>query len=89
MHVVSCWIEQDIWEEAENYASHLINRLPAVEIGGKTPMEVWFNKPATDYDLLHVFGCLSYFYLIESKLDLRAKKAIFLGFSFGPKAYRL
>ena len=32
-----------------NYASLLINRLPTVGIGRKTPMEVWSDKPATEF----------------------------------------
>jgi hypothetical protein len=52
-------------------------------------MEVWSGKPATDYDFLHVFGCPAYFHVRESKLDPRAKKALFMGFSDGVKGYRL
>ena len=82
-------LSKAFWAEAVIYASYLVNRLPAAGIGGKTPMEVWSGKPVTDYDWLHVFGCSAYFHVTESKLDPRAKKAIFLGFSSGTKAYRL
>ncbi|GFZ19218.1 hypothetical protein Acr_27g0009570 [Actinidia rufa] len=82
-------LSKAFWAEAVSYASHLVNRLPAAGIGGKTPMEVWSGKPISDYDYLHVFGCSAYFHVTESKLDPRAKKAIFLGFSSGTKAYRL
>ncbi|KAG8499730.1 hypothetical protein CXB51_006318 [Gossypium anomalum] len=43
-------------------------------INGKTPMEMWTGKPATDYDSLHVFGSTTYYHVKESKLDPRAKK---------------
>ena len=56
---------------------------------GKTPLEVWFGSPTTNYDSLHIFGCLAYYHVKDSKLDPRAKKAIFLGFSSGVKEYRL
>ena len=71
------------------YACHLINRLPSTAIGGKTPLEKWFGKPATDYDSLHVFGSTVYYHVKESKLDPRAKKALFMGITTGVKGYRL
>ncbi|KAE8708956.1 hypothetical protein F3Y22_tig00110332pilonHSYRG00622 [Hibiscus syriacus] len=77
------------WTEAVTYAGHLINRLPSSAIGGKTPLEVWSGKPATDYDSLHVFGSTSYYHVKESKLDPRAKKAFFMGITHGVKGFRL
>uniref|UniRef100_A0A5B7BZJ7 Putative copia LTR rider n=1 Tax=Davidia involucrata TaxID=16924 RepID=A0A5B7BZJ7_DAVIN len=77
------------WAEAVNYACHIVNRLPAAANDGKTPLEVWSGSLPTDYDQLHVFGCPAYFHVTETKLDPRAKKAIFLGFSTGVKGYRL
>ena len=71
------------------YASHLINRLPSAALNGKTPLEVWSGKPANDYDTLHVFGSTAYYHVKESKLDPRAKKALFMGVTFGVKGYRL
>jgi len=77
------------WAEAVTYAQHLINRLPSSAIDGKTPLEVWSGKPATDYNSLHVFGSTAYYHVVESKLDPRAKKALFMGFNPGVKGYRL
>ena len=77
------------WAEAVTYAQHLVNRLPSSAIGGKTPLEVWSGKPATDYDSLRIFGSTAYYHVNESKLDPRAKKALFMGFSAGVKGYRL
>ncbi|KAE8707953.1 putative beta-1,3-galactosyltransferase 20 [Hibiscus syriacus] len=77
------------WAEAVTYAVHLINRLPSSAIGGKTPLEVWSGKPATDYDSLHVFGSTAYYHVKESKLDPRAKKALFMGITHGVKGFRL
>ncbi|KAG6435040.1 hypothetical protein SASPL_106689 [Salvia splendens] len=51
--------------------------------------EVWSGKPATDYDYLRIFGSIAYYHVTESKLDPRAKKALFMGFSAGVKGYRL
>ncbi|KAG8474501.1 hypothetical protein CXB51_031160 [Gossypium anomalum] len=77
------------WAEAVTYACHLINRLPLATINGKTPMEMWTGKPATDYDSLHVFGSTIYYHVKESKLEPRAKKALFVGITSGVKGYRL
>ncbi|KAE8686610.1 Detected protein of unknown function [Hibiscus syriacus] len=80
---------KEFWPEALVYACHLVNRLPSTTIGGKTPLEKWFGESATDYDSLHVFGSTAYYHIKESKLDPRAKKAIFMGITSGVKDYRL
>ena len=46
-------------------------------------------NPQSDYDKFWVLGCPANYYVIESKMDPRAKKVIFLGFSSGVKGYRL
>ena len=51
--------------------------------------QVWSGEHITNYDWLHLFRYLVYFHVIESKLDPRAKKAIFLDFSSGTKTYKL
>ena len=71
------------------YASHVINRLPSAALNGKTPLEVWSGKPTNDYDTLRVFGSTAYYHVKESKLDPRAKKALFMGVTSGVKGYRL
>ena len=91
---VRCMLSQSklskvFWAEALSYASFIINRLPASALDGKTPKEVWSGQPVSDYDCLHIFGCPAYFHVKESKLNPRAKKAIFMGFSEGVKAFRL
>ena len=85
----SAGLGMSFWAKAVNYACHLINRLPATAINGKTPIEVWSGKSANDYDKLLVFCCPAYFHVKDSKLDPQAKKAVFLGFSTSVKGYRL
>ncbi|GKA49252.1 retrovirus-related pol polyprotein from transposon TNT 1-94 [Tanacetum coccineum] len=80
---------KEFWAEAVTYACHLINLLPSTAIDGKTPFERWYGKPAIDYDSLHVFGSAAYYHVKESKLDPRAKKALFIGITSGIKGYRL
>ena len=66
-----------------------LNRLPSAAICGKTPFEKWYEKPAEDYGSLYVFGSIAYYHVRESKLDPRAKKALFMGITSGVKRYRL
>ena len=80
---------KQLWAEDVMYASHLINRLPLAALNGKTPLEVWFGKRINDYDTLHVFGSTAYYHVKESKLDPRAKKALFMGVTLGVRGYRL
>ena len=90
---VQCMLSNDglgkqLWDEAVMYASHLINRLPSDALNGKTPLELWSGKPANDYDTLRVFGSNAYYHIKESKLDLRAKKSLFMGVTSGVKGYQ-
>ena len=82
-------LAKQFWAEAVMYASHLINRLPSAALNSKTPLELWFGKPINDYDTLRVFGSTAYYHVKESKLDPRAKKALFMGVTLGVKGYRL
>ena len=80
---------KQFWAEVVMHASHLINNLPLAALNRKTPLEVWFGKLINDYDTLHVFGSTAYYHVKEYKLDLRAKKALFMGVTSGVKGYRL
>nr|GFB25837.1 retrovirus-related Pol polyprotein from transposon TNT 1-94 [Tanacetum cinerariifolium] len=80
---------KEFWAEAVTYVCHLVNRFPLIAINRKTPFEKWYGKPATDYDSLHVFDSATYYHVKESKLDPRAKKALFMRITYGIKGYRL
>ena len=80
---------KEFWAEAVTYACHLINHLPSTVIDDRIPLKVWSGQLVSNYDSLHVFGSTANYHVKESKLDPRAKKAIFLGFSSGIKGYRL
>jgi len=56
-------LNKSFWVDAMTYTSHLINKLPSVWIGGKTLMEMWSGKITTDYDMLGVFGCPTYYHV--------------------------
>nr|GFB59507.1 retrovirus-related Pol polyprotein from transposon TNT 1-94 [Tanacetum cinerariifolium] len=89
MYVIQCWVGNEFWAEAVTYACHLVNGLPSTAIDRKTPFKKWCGKPAIDFDSLHVFGSAAYHHVKESKLDPRAKKALFMGITCGIKGYRL
>ena len=82
-------LSKTFWAEALSYATHIVNRLPASALDGKTPKEVWSGELVSDYDSLRIFGCPAYYHVKESKLDPRAKKSIFLGYTGGVKGFRL
>ena len=65
---------KQFWAETLEYTHHLINRLPSSAIGGKIPIEVWYGKPATNYDSLHIFGYSAYYHIKELKLDPRQSR---------------
>ena len=48
-------LDKSFWAEALKYASNLMNRLSSTVIGGKTPLNIWSDRAAQDYNLL---GCL-------------------------------
>ena len=50
---------------------------------------MWTDKPAIDYDSLHVFCSTAYYHVKESKLDLKVKKSLFMGITSGVKRYGL
>lgn len=43
-------LSKTFWAKVVAYASHLINQLTSAVIKDKTPIEVWYRKPANDYD---------------------------------------
>ncbi|KAM2554344.1 hypothetical protein TB2_018473 [Malus domestica] len=76
------------WVETFSIALYLINGMPT---GGKpSPWELLFHKPP-DYTTLKVFGCRCFPWLkpyTSSKLDLKSKPCVFLGYSLNHKGYR-
>ena len=81
-------ISKHFWAEAANTACYLINRSPSIPLNKRTPIEVWSGTPA-DYSQLKVFGCTAYAHVDNGKLEPRAVKCLFLGYSSGVKGYKL
>ncbi|MCO5568044.1 hypothetical protein L7F22_021740 [Adiantum nelumboides] len=80
-----------LWMEAVACAAHVLNRCPTRALKTITPYESWYDrKPSASY--LRVFGCLAYAHIpqqLRGKLDNKAVKCIFVGYSSGSKGYRL
>ncbi|MCO5588812.1 hypothetical protein L7F22_042772 [Adiantum nelumboides] len=80
-----------LWMEAVACAAHVLNKCPTRALKTITPYESWYDrKPSVSY--LCVFGCLAYAHIpqqLRGKLDDKAVKCIFVGYSSGSKGYRL
>ncbi|KAG8496232.1 hypothetical protein CXB51_009224 [Gossypium anomalum] len=80
MEKVQCMLSnanlpKSFWAEAASTACFLINRSLSVAIEKKTPQES--------------FGCPTYAYVDNGKLELRSIKCVFLGYKAGVKRYKL
>jgi hypothetical protein len=67
-----------------------MNRTPIAVVHGMTPEEKFTGKK-TDVSHLRVFGYIAYVHVLEekrSKLDPKAEKCIFIGYSLEQKGYR-
>ncbi|KAK9065390.1 hypothetical protein SSX86_016773 [Deinandra increscens subsp. villosa] len=76
------------WAEAVSTTAFLINRSPSRVIENKTPMEIWVGTQPS-YQDLRVFGSFCYAHISQGKLEPRAVKCIFLGYSENVKGYRV
>ena len=80
------------WAEAVACAAYLRNRTPTSALqGSRTPLEVWSGRKP-DISHLRVFGCVAYAHVPDSqrqKLNKKAVKLRFVGYSTQSKGYRL
>lgn len=79
------------WGECVLTAAYIINRLPSKTLGDKTPFEILYSQKP-EYDHMRVFGCLVYFWSIETrgdKFEVRGRPGIFLGYPQGIKGYKI
>ena len=79
------------WLKAIMCATYVLNRCPTKALQSITPYEAWHGrKPIVAH--LRVFGCLAYALVPAqqcSKLDGKAVKCTFVGYSAKSKEYRL
>jgi hypothetical protein len=78
------------WAEAVATIVYIMNRTPTIVVHGMTPKEKFTGKkPIVSH--LRVFGCIAYVHVPDekrSKLNPKAEKCIFIGYSLDKKRYR-
>ncbi|GJS50531.1 retrovirus-related pol polyprotein from transposon TNT 1-94 [Tanacetum coccineum] len=84
-------LPKTFWAEAVATSVYLQNRLATKAVTGKTPIEAWSGtKPSIQH--LKAFGSISYYRILDikrSKLDVKARKDIFVGYATESKGYRI
>lgn len=78
------------WRECVLTSAYIINRLASKILGKKAPYELLHNQKP-EYDHMRVFGCLTYFWSIETKgdkMEAMGRPGIFLGYPQGKKGYK-
>ena len=80
------------WGEAVATAAYIRNRVPTSAFKERvSPYEKWYQR-RPDLSHLRVFGCVAYAHIPDcqrNKLDKKAKKCRFVGYSLNYKGYRL
>lgn len=81
-------LPMSLWAETLSTACYIVNKIPSSGINLRTPIEFWTGKPA-NYSNMRVFGCPVYAHIKQEKLELRALKCMFIGYSEGTKGYKI
>ncbi|GJZ79178.1 hypothetical protein Tco_0644015, partial [Tanacetum coccineum] len=76
--LIQSGLPDSFWAEATVTATYLIYRSPSTVLKKKTPMDLWSGYPV-NYEILRIFGCVSYSHVNQGKPKPRAIKCIFLG----------
>ena len=96
MEMARCMVKSQalphsFWLEAVMCATYVLNRCPTKALQSITPYEAWHGrKPSISH--LRVFGCLAYAMVPvqqRRKLDDKAVKCTFVGYSSESKGYHL
>ena len=88
---VQSGLPKNLWAEAVNTSTYLINRGPSVPLEHKIPEEVWSGKEVK-LSHLRVFVCVAYVHISDqgrNKLDPKSKKCTFIGYGEDEFGYRL
>ncbi|MCO5569463.1 hypothetical protein L7F22_023175 [Adiantum nelumboides] len=78
------------WAEAMSTAVYVMNRTPTAAVDTVTPEERFPGKKP-DLGHLKVFGCIAYVHVpdeLRKKLNPKAEKCIFIGYSLEQKGYK-
>ena len=88
--ILHAGIAKSFWGEAISAAAYIRNRIVTTATG-VTPYERWYGEKP-DVSNLRVFGCIAYAHVTDSlrpKLEPKAEKMRFVGYSLKQKGYRL
>jgi hypothetical protein len=87
-------VPKSFWEDVILIAAYLINQMPSKVLQFQTPLQ-FLSKTHSLHTLLQippkVFSCVYYVHIHKqhrSKLDPRAQKCIFLGYSTTQRGYK-
>ena len=83
-------LSKAFWAEAVNTVAYIRNRV-VTSVSGQTHFGLWYGR-TPDVSHFKVFGCMAYAHVPDverKKLDKKAKKLRFLGYSSTQKGYRL
>jgi len=78
------------WAEAVATTIYIMNRTLTATVHGMTPKEKFIGKKP-DVSYLRMFDCIAYLHVPDekrSKLDPKAEKCVFIGYSLKQKGYR-
>ena len=78
------------WAEAVHTVVYIMNKTPTAVVHGVTPEERFIGRKL-DLSHLKVFGCIAYVHILDElcgKLDPKAEKCVFVGYSLEQKGYR-
>jgi transposase InsO family protein len=84
-------VPKQFWSDAVLTACYLINRMPSLVLDGVSPHSLLYPSTPPFPLPLKVFGCICYVHNLGpgyDKLDPRATKCVFLGYSTTQKGYR-
>jgi hypothetical protein len=77
------------WAKAVATAVYIMNRTPTTTVHGMTPEEKYSGRKP-DLSHLKVFRCIAYVHVLDDlriKLDSKAEKCVFIGYSLEQKWY--
>ena len=83
-------VPNQFWFDACSTATYLINRMPTKLLSNMSPYEKLFKR-VPKYDMLKVFGCRCFPWLVpytQHKLQPKSKACVFLGYSLNHQGYK-
>lgn len=84
-------LPEKLWPEAINTAAYVINRTGATGVEGKSPYELWFNKPV-HVEHIRIFGTECFVHVPKpkrKKFDKKAKRGYLVGYCGDKDGYRV